>query len=295
MSFLLAHLSDAHIGPVPRPSFTELLGKRLTGYANWLNKRARAHDMGVLSRLVADMAAQSPDHVAMTGDIVNIGLAAEFALAERWLKSLGPPADVSFTPGNHDIYVRASMAYAEKIFAPWSSCEETGGSGFPFLRRRGGVALIGLSSAVPTSPFVASGRLGPAQRKKFAALLDKAEAEGLARIVLLHHPPHRRGAKILRGLTDAGEVEAIIARHGAELVLHGHNHKVSVHRLKGPAGFVPVVGVASASAKAGSQAHRAAYNLFWIEQRKGGFAIKARSRGIRDEGTHVQDLGEIEL
>lgn len=295
MSFLLAHLSDPHIGPLPRPSLNELLGKRLTGYLNWLKNRADAHDMEVLERLVADMAAQRPDHVAMTGDIVNIGLPAEFASAERWLESLGSPADVSFTPGNHDAYVRSSVPHLSKVFAPWTACEESDAGGFPYLRRRGGVALIGLSSAVPTAPFIASGRLGPEQRRKFAELLEKARDEGLARVVILHHPPQGSGAKRFRGLEDAREFEKIIARHGAELVLHGHNHKVSVHRMRGPAGSVPVVGVASASAKTGSYTHRAAYNLFWIEKRENGVAIRARSRGIRDDATRIEDLGAIEL
>ena len=48
LTFLLAHLSDAHIGPIPRPNLAELLGKRVTGYVNWLYKRADQHDMGVL-------------------------------------------------------------------------------------------------------------------------------------------------------------------------------------------------------------------------------------------------------
>lgn len=295
MSFLLAHLSDAHIGPIPRPRLRELLGKRLTGYANWLHKRAEAHDMRVLARLVADIAAQRPDHVAMTGDIVNIGLDAELALAKHWLASLGSAEDVSFTPGNHDAYVRASVAQVEETFAPWTTSEEADGDGFPYLRRRDGIALIGLSSAVPTAPFIASGRLGPKQRARLAALLDKTKAEGLVRVVLLHHPPHRGGAKLLRGLEDAGELEAIIARHGAELVLHGHNHKISVHRLPGPTGPVPVVGAASASAKAGSYTHRAAYNLFSIERRDTGVAIAARSRGIKDGGAEIEDLGALEL
>ena len=118
MTFLLAHLSDAHIGPVPRPRLRELLGKRATGYANWLHKRARQHDMGLLARLVDDLKAQKPDHVAMTGDIVNIGLEAEIALARQWLDKLGAPGEVSFSPGNHDAYVPGAMPALAKAFAP---------------------------------------------------------------------------------------------------------------------------------------------------------------------------------
>jgi len=294
MAFLLAHLSDAHIGPVPRPSLRELAGKRLTGYANWLHKRAGFHDMGLLGRLVADMAAQKPDHVAMTGDIVNIGLSAEIALARDWLATLGGPQEVSFTPGNHDVYVPEAAPQVTETFAPWTT-SEAAGEGFPFLRRRGGVALIGLSSAVPTAPFVASGRLGTPQLQRLAALLDETRAEGLARVVMLHHPPHRGGAKPLRGLDDAGDFEAVIARHGAELVLHGHNHRISVHRLAGRGRPTPVVGVASASAKAGSHYPSAAYNLYRIERREDGVVVTARSRGLKEGGEAIEDLGALEL
>jgi 3',5'-cyclic AMP phosphodiesterase CpdA len=297
VSFLLAHLSDAHIGPIPRPYLAELLGKRVTGYVNWLNKRAAQHDMDVLARLVADITAQRPDHVAMTGDIVNIGLEGEFVLARNWLETLGAPQEVSFSPGNHDAYVHASMRHVERVFAPWTSGEEReeAGAGFPFLRRRAGVALIGLSSGVPTAPFVASGRLGRRQLQALADLLERTRAEGLVRVVLLHHPPHRGGAKRLRGLQDAAELESIIARHGAELVLHGHNHKQSVHFLPVPGGRAPVVGVASASAKAGAHSPGAAYNLFKIERHGEDVVITARSRGLEQGSAKIVDLGAIEL
>ena len=91
MSFLLAHLSDAHIGPIPRPNLAELLGKRMTGYANWLYKRAGQHDMCVLGRIVADLKAQAPDHVLMTGP-------AEFEFEGRFNPALFTDA-VAASPG----------------------------------------------------------------------------------------------------------------------------------------------------------------------------------------------------
>lgn len=297
MSFLLAHLSDAHIGPIPRPNLAELLGKRVTGYVNWLYKRAGQHDMGVLSRLVDDMRAQAPDHVVMTGDIVNIGLPAEIALARDWLATLGGPEAVSFTPGNHDAYVADATRLVHEVFEPWTT-GETEAAGFPYLRRRAGVALIGLDSGVPTAPFVASGRLGPAQLAALGAVLDRTQAEGLARVVFLHHPPHVGGAKPLRGLDDAAAFEAVVARHGAELVLHGHNHRPSVAWLDGPQGRVPVVGVASASARPGGHYPGAAYNLYAIEQTDAGPRISLRRRGLTESGEVVelaaQDLAQPE-
>ncbi|MGJ0395926.1 MAG: metallophosphoesterase family protein [Methylocystis sp.] len=289
MNFRLAHLSDAHIGPIPRPNLAELLGKRVTGYVNWLYKRGAQHDMGVLASIVADIKSQAPDHVVMTGDIVNIGLPGEIALAKDWLAALGAPSDVSFTPGNHDAYVASVTDLVHEVFAPWTS-SEIEGAGFPYLRRRGGVALIGLDTGVPTAPFVASGRLGEAQRARLAQLLDAANAEGLARVVCLHHPPHVGGARLLRGLQDAGEFEAVIARHGAELIVHGHNHRPSLHRLHA----APVVGVASASARPGGHYPGAAYNLYDFARKDDVLSITLRRRGLNEAG-NVVELESLEL
>ena len=230
VSTLLAHLSDAHIGPLPRPRARDLLGKRLTGFVNW-RRRGKLHDMAVLADIVADLKAQAPDHVAMTGDILNLGLPEEFPFARAWLRTLGTTDQVSFVPGNHDAYVRSSLPHLASTFAPWVSEVGTADGmpfAFPYLRRRGPLALIGLSSAIPTAPLLASGALGSAQREGLARLLDEAGAEGSARVVMIHHPPHVTGAKRGRGLRDAAAFEAVIARHGAELVIHGHNHRTSV-------------------------------------------------------------------
>ena len=295
MIFRLAHLSDAHIGPLPRPRLAELFGKRLTGFLNWHNGRYLIHDMKVLAALVADMRAQQVDHCAMTGDILNIGLRAEFPPARRWLETLGTPADVSFVPGNHDVYVRSNLALVDEYFGAWMKPDKPEGAGFPYLRIRGPVALIGLCSGVPTAPFLASGRLGKAQMAAFARLLSAPELKDLARVVMIHHPPYKIGARFGRGLMDAPKFEKIIARYGAELIIHGHNHRESVHFLRGPHGRVPVVGVASASAVPGSPQHLAAYHVYSIEKAAQGWHISALRRGLKDGDARVHDLGALDL
>ncbi|HPG03636.1 MAG TPA: metallophosphoesterase, partial [Rhodoblastus sp.] len=55
MPFLLAHLSDLHLGPLPRPRARDLAGKRLTGWFNWERSRAHVHNMDVLASLIADI------------------------------------------------------------------------------------------------------------------------------------------------------------------------------------------------------------------------------------------------
>ena len=294
MSFLLAHLSDPHIGPLPKPAVRELIGKRLTGYLNWQH-RSSFQDMGVLGAIVADLCAHKPDHTAMTGDIMNLGLPAEFPLARAWLETLGDPHDVSFVPGNHDAYVKGSMPWLNETFAPWTASDGGRHTRYPYLRVRGEIAFIGLSSGIPTAPFIASGRLGREQRVAFAALLDDAKSRGLARVVLIHHPPYSKGATPGRGLTDSRAFGAIIARHGADLILHGHNHRSMVAHLPTPDGFAPVVGVGSASAVPGTPRHRAVYHLYRITRHEGCWTVTAQSRGLLTGSREIGPLGEIEL
>jgi 3',5'-cyclic AMP phosphodiesterase CpdA len=302
MSFTIAHLSDAHIGPLPRPTLKELMGKRGLGYINWRRGRDRAHDMDLLRHLVADLVRHKPDHVAMTGDILNISLPAEYPAAAAWLRTLGEPADVSFTPGNHDAYVRDSMAHLASAFAPWTTSDETAASGaaFPFVRLRGDIALIGLCSGAPTGPFMATGRLGAEQLIALFSILEETGGRGLARVIMIHHPATHDGAPVMRRLIDARQLEAVVQRAGAELILHGHNHVRSVAFIASPASRtvnrrVPVIGVPSASSASRTPRLRASYHLLQLEKEGRGWRISGRARGPLSESREIGEQREIDL
>ncbi len=294
MTFRLAHISDAHIGPLPKPRLREIMNKRFTGYMNW-KRRSQIHSMDMLSRTVADMLSQSPAHVAMTGDILNLGLPGEFPFARTWLETLGEPHDVSFVPGNHDAYVRSSLLHIGETFAQWCSNDNDDRMVFPFVRIRGEVALIGLSSAIPTGPFLASGKIGEDQMRDCAQVLDETGRRGLCRVVMIHHPPWHGATNPGRGLRDARLFEHMIADHGAELILHGHNHRRMVKHIAGPSGPVPVVGVASASAVPGSARHLAEYNLYDIARAGNAWNISATIRGVGAPGGPIETLDTLEL
>jgi 3',5'-cyclic AMP phosphodiesterase CpdA len=263
--FRLAHLSDPHLGPLPPVRLRELMGKRLTGYANWRLGRADAQDMTILGALIADVKAQRPDHVAVTGDFANIGLASEFATTRRFLESLGTPERVSAIPGNHDIYASGSAAALTPAIGPWMRSDGESEPGFPFLKRRGRVALIGLSTGVPTPFFVAAGRLGAPQIERLDALLASLAREKAIRIVLIHHPPHQGGARRLRQLIDGAYLRQTLARRGCEAVLHGHNHRASLASVPGPNGPIRVLGAPSASARP-VRTHRPGWWLIEIDE-----------------------------
>jgi len=301
LTFRLAHLSDPHVGPLGRVRLHQLIGKRATGYANWRRGRSRSHDMTVLETLVADLKQQGAAHIACTGDLCNIGLPSEWETARTFLEALGSPETVSFVPGNHDAYVRGSLEGLLAACGGYTG-DDSGSSGrFPYLRRRGPVALIGLSSAIPTKPFVATGRLGPPQLAAAESLLRALATEPGKpfRVVMIHHPPQPGGASSGRELKDAAAFTAMIARAGADLILHGHNHTTTSARVPGPDGRgIPVVGAPSASARpdghGGLAARRASYILYDITRNGAGYAISARRRGLDAAGA-IGDLGPIDL
>lgn len=257
----IAHLSDLHLGPLPRPPLGALFSKRAFGYANWVRNRGRALNSSILEALVADIATQRVDHICLTGDLINIALPGEFTAAADFLAVLGPPDRVSCVLGNHDAYVPGAAAHAAKAWAPYMSGDD-GQQRFPYVRRRGAVALIGVSTAVATPPLSARGRVGKTQCDALGALLDRNDA--YYKVVMIHHPPDGALASGRRALADYRRVRAVLSEGCADLVLHGHNHTATLTFLNTPRGEAPVIGVPSASSD-GSHHPMAGYALIDID------------------------------
>jgi 3',5'-cyclic AMP phosphodiesterase CpdA len=282
--FTLAHLSDPHL-PMPRATALELIGKRATGYLNWWRRRVHLHLPQALAGIVADIKEQKPDHIALTGDLVNISLTTEFSRAAEWLQALGGPADVTLVPGNHDVYVATAWPESLGLWGAYMAGDgappATSFDVFPTLRRRGPVALVGLSSGVPKPPLFATGTLGEAQIAKAERLLADLKREPLTTV------------SHFKRLTDAAAFQAMIRRVGCELVLHGHNHRSEVARIAGPDGPVPVIGVTSASAAPDSKYGRARYHLIHIERENGGWRMDVELRALRADGAGCEPDGRL--
>ncbi len=264
----LAHLSDVHLNPMPRVHPRDLLSKRITGYINWkLNRRRHMH-RDALSPLVEHMKAHKPDITAISGDLVNLSLDAEFEQAAEWLRSVGPAEKVCAIPGNHDVYVQGGCEKFCKALGDYATGETMDNAPFPYVRRIGDVAVIGCSSAIATPPFFASGAFEEAQAKRLSQCLEWLGKAEFFRVVMIHHPPNAEWADDrLRGMRGASRFRRAIAAAGAELILHGHMHRSLINELDGPGGAqIPVVGVAAGSADAGSGEDPARYNLFSIER-----------------------------
>ena len=302
----IAHLSDVHLAPLPAIPLGLLNVKRALGWLNWQRKRRAIHTRETLDAIVADVKAQAPDHIVVSGDLINLGLPEECEAALAWLQSLGSPEQVSVVPGNHDIYswlrrddpgvwrwaaYMRSDAFGVELGAVQREGMRLGDSvtgGFPYVRRIGPVALIGLNSAEPTAVGSAEGRLGQQQIERLTGVLERTGEAGLIRLVAIHHPPLARLGRPKKGLIDAGSLENVLVRAGAELVVYGHNHRLA----SDSAGSVRIEGVGSASAASGIGRETAGcYNLIKVSKDAGGEArIAIETRGLTEGGNGVGRL-----
>ena len=294
VAFRLAHLSDPHLAPLPRPRLMELAGKRVLGYINWTRNRHKYHRRDVLDVLVSDLHTQMPDHIAVTGDLVNFAMEAEFPLAQAWLRTVGPPDAVTVIPGNHDAYVSKTRFHFARSFTDYFRGDDRPDEAptFPSLRRRGPLALISLSSAVPTAPFLATGRIGPEQLAAVERMLETLSTEPVFRVLLVHHP--LRSTNRMKRLTDTADLIALLKRHGVELVLHGHDHVHSTIWVDGPERAIPVVGVPSASSIAHGHYPAAAYNVFSIAREGNHWRCDMTVRAVNDV-LRVKEIRQVRL
>lgn len=292
--FRLAHISDVHLGPLPDVTYRELASKRITGYINWQRNRKHTLAENILARIIDDLRGFDPDHVAVTGDLVNLALDREIELAKAWLEVLGDGERVTVVPGNHDAYVPGAL---DRVCTAWGDYMRADGGrepvtrrDFPFLRIRGPVALIGLSSARASAPFMASGFFPESQAAAAGRLLDETHARGLFRVLMIHHPPVRGATAMHKRLFGIGRFQRMVARHGAELVLHGHTHLPTTHWISGPDTRVPVVGVAAAGQAHGSAKPAAQYNLIEVSGGSGRWHVNLTRRGVVPGDTGMETL-----
>ena len=287
-----AQLSDPHLSSLQGVNWRELTSKRLLGYLSWCRRRRYEHRGEVLDALRQDLQGTHPGHLVITGDLTHIALPDEFLQARRWLDNLGSPHDVTVVPGNHDAYVAVPWAEGLSRWEPYLVSDTASGdrgmttaeSVFPSLRVRGPVAFIGLSSARPSAPFFATGCLGEDQLRRLEVLLQQTGRDGLFRVVLLHHPPVPGEERWRKRLTDAAQLCAVIARQGAELVLHGHRHRSVQSRIGIPGTGVPVFGIPSASSIGYRKGRVAQYHLYEVRRSDTGWELELEVRGYNPAG-----------
>jgi 3',5'-cyclic AMP phosphodiesterase CpdA len=289
---LLAHLSDLHVfdltgtGPLP------FLTKRLAGLVNLGLHRRDKHQLALFEALIADLNVVRPDEIVITGDVTNLSLESELKRAREILDRLeAGTRHVTIVPGNHDVYTLD--AFVRRPFLahllPYAS-SDSGDQDFPVVRVRDPIAIVGLSTARPSPVPFASGSLGARQLRRLEERLFELGRRGLFRVVLLHHPPFDNRAAVLRGLRDRGALQAVLARVGAELVLHGHEHRDLSTSLRGPDGPIPVSCVGSATYDHARLDRRARYHLYEIVAGQSGGRPHIVRREVR---VHDPEQGSV--
>ena len=284
-SFSVAHVSDPHLTHLERAQPRELCNKRILGFLSWRRRRRHHHRPEVLDALLADVHSRQPNHVVITGDLTHIGLPDEFRQARAWLEKLGTPDTVTVIPGNHDTYVSDEWArtfgqiseYLRSDAALNWSTED-----YPSIRIREPWAIIGLSSAIPTAPFLATGRLGESQRLRLAQLLQELQTPELLRLVLIHHAPLPGVDKMRRRLVDGRETLSTLLAGRPHLILHGHGHRARWNSAGAGDTAVPIIAVPSASYTPEDAEKFARYNIYHATRVDSGWAVEAEVRGMVD-------------
>jgi 3',5'-cyclic AMP phosphodiesterase CpdA len=276
------HLSDLHFTH-PRPRGNELGFKLALGLPAWFLRRRHLYQSAVLAVLEDELRRRRPDHVVITGDLTSLGTEAEYREAAAWLGHLGESDDITVVPGNHDATGRRSLVRGLPVWQSYTrsdACRSFAASVkdappvFPIVRIRGPAMIIGLSSATTTNPLLASGRLDARELMMLEDLLVAGAARGLFRIVLVHHPPHGGIVTHRKRLENGAVLLDVLRRRGAELVLHGHAHRLVNRELVAPGGCILLDGVPPAIAVDHRGDRRAAFTAYRLRVLPGAWELQ---------------------
>ncbi len=165
----------------------ELAGKRGLGFINWQRKRKYVHRPEVLDaitrrskgRLARPHRRHRRSHQSFAARRIqpSARLAAD-ARKPRATSLWFPAITTSMCAGSSSRRRRFGATTCAAMM-DWIAFRSCGGAAT--------LRSIALSTALPTAPLLATGRLGDRQLSRFAELLDQTRE--LFRIVLIHHPP----------------------------------------------------------------------------------------------------------
>ena len=299
----IAHFSDLHVLALEGVSRSRFLNKRFTGLVNLRLKREHKHRPAHVRAVAREVARAKVDHVVITGDLTNLALEQEFEAVKRLIEEdLGFDAQhVTVVPGNHDLYTRGSMRDRRfsRFFAPYLESDlpdlavDIALGRFPIVKLRGPLAVIGMSSAVPRPPLVASGELGLRQVEALQRILAHDEVKRRTPILALHHPIHNPTSRIktlIEGLVDAHHLHDAVATVKQGLLLHGHLHGRMQRDFPTKAGNLIAVGATSASLHHEDEHRMAGFNLYEFDGAGGILQVEAHVLDPRTDTFRVHPV-----
>jgi 3',5'-cyclic AMP phosphodiesterase CpdA len=191
----------------------------------------------VVDALIAEIHADPPDLVAISGDLTQGARRHEFRAARDFIDRLGAPSLV--VPGNHDL---TPYRLIERFTAPYRRWHRAIADDTEPTWQDATTAVLGLNSARRLGLHYdwSRGRVTHRRLAQLIARLDALPAE-LMKVVVTHHPlmpPEGSPRTPVAG--GAAAALAAFARHGVCLVLAGHLHR-GYARLAAPNGGPPLI------------------------------------------------------
>lgn len=196
-----------------------------------------AENPAIVEALLADIRADPPDLVAISGDLTQNALFQEYYAARAFIDALGAPALV--VPGNHDL---TPYWLIERFTAPYARWHAIIAPETEPVWQDGTVAVLGLDSTQRLGLHYdwSRGRIGSRGLSGLKARLD-ALPRHLIKVVVTHHPLMRPPGGQDRPVTGGASIALdAFARHGVTLVLAGHLHRAYL-LPGGPDGGLPLV------------------------------------------------------
>jgi 3',5'-cyclic AMP phosphodiesterase CpdA len=268
---VIAHLSDLHLHARGLIRPLDLASRRLFGAANLYLARQGIHSVRAVVAAVKAVREAGADHAVVTGDLGNLGLESEFALAADVLEPLGGYDRLTIVPGNHDYYTGGAVRAQRFEHAFGRLLWPDGRGEYPAIKDLGGVRLVAMRTAILPPPLCSFGEAGADQTALARAAVAEGAAQGRFTVVLLHHNLNRRGwvNETTGRLLDRERLVATLAAAGADLVLQGHDHRprdFGVPRPRG--GEMRVIGCGSTSLDAPATGLLGRFNVYAIEGNK---------------------------
>lgn len=202
---LIAQLTDTHIKTAGRQAYGRVDTSAMLADA-----------VEALRRL-----DPQPDLLVITGDLVDLGSAEEYACLRAILAPLSQPLLV--VPGNHDEREALRNAFADGGYLPASGFLHYAVDDYP-------LRIVGLDTLIPGQ---GGGELCAERLDWLARTL--AERPAAPTLILMHHPPFVTGIGHMDriGLQGRQAFAALLARHPqVQRVLCGHLHR-TIHAVVG--------------------------------------------------------------
>jgi 3',5'-cyclic AMP phosphodiesterase CpdA len=212
---LIAHISDLHIRPhgVKLYDFIDT-NALISQHVATINMLAKGHD--------------APDALLISGDIVNCGQPAEYAMARRILGQVTIP--LYLIPGNHDNNDHFLDALTD-LCPPLQGVTPGKPNNIRYTLEDFPIRFILLDSTV-------AGELGGALGKEQLAWLDKqlgAQPDKQTAICMHHHPvPCGNAHMDAIRCADGTELMALLKKHPqVTRVICGHTHRTIFQAVNG--------------------------------------------------------------